>query len=80
MSEARIPEGATHEWLPGDKKLNPPITKRRYYKFENGEWWSYSLVLADWCPSNNDDAWFTREIIQGYFKELNVPLYRETAT
>lgn len=74
-----IPEGATHEWLPGDKKINSLITKRRYYKFENGKWWSYSLFLADWCPSANDDAWFTGAIIQGYFKELNEQVRREAA-
>lgn len=70
-----IPEGATHEWTPGDIKVQPLLTKRRYYKFQDGEWWSYSLVLSDWCPSYNTDGWFTSEIIQGYFKELNVKVF-----
>ena len=61
-----IPEGATHEWT----AAVPELGQRKYYKFQDGEWWSYSLVLAAWCPSNNDDDWFTVEIFQGYFKEI----------
>jgi hypothetical protein len=68
MSEY-IPEGATHKWKgAGD---NPPIGVRVYYAFEDGKWWSYSRLLACWCPTGNPDSWFEEEMRQGYFVEIS---------
>jgi len=66
-TKAVIPEGTTHRWSAGgDTKLGP-VTLRRLtnYKFEDGCWWVYGCT--GWRKSCNDDAWFTREIIEGFF-------------
>ena len=63
-----IPEGATHKWN-GAPWPDPSI--RRFYKLEDGAWWSYSNVLACWCPTRNPDSWFEEEMRQGYFVEID---------
>ena len=66
-----IPEGATHQWTPArtlqTNLLN--IFQLSFYKFEDGKWWVYSDVTG-WRKSQNDDAWFLTEIVEGWFKEI----------
>jgi hypothetical protein len=50
--------------------LIDPLFRRRYYKFEDGVWWSFSQ-WGEGVKSGNSDDWFAGEIIQGYFKEIN---------
>lgn len=71
MSE-HIPEGATHRWLAATEwNAGFRAEQRKYYKREDGEWWSYNNVLACWCPTRNPDSWFEEEMRQGYFVEID---------
>lgn len=67
-----IPEGATHHWnaartIDGGAYT---IKKLGYYKFVDGKWWVYSDI-TNWRLSQNSDDWFTREIIEGFLKEIS---------
>lgn len=69
-TETLIPEGTTHRWnVSGDiKGLGITLHRLTNYKFEEGCWWVHGCT--GWRKSCNDDAWFTREIIEGYFKPI----------
>ncbi len=73
-----VPPDATHEWTSATS--NGWMSGRRYYKFQDGDWFSYSPPLNEWFHTNNGPEWFAGEIIQGFFKEIDVKVRRETTT
>lgn len=69
-SKAVVPTGATHKWHAASDTqfLGGTIHRLPYYKFEDGCWWVYGCT--GWRKSANGDEWFTKEIIEGFFRPI----------
>lgn len=66
------PSDATHEWLANTSYsgYGMQIVQLHYYKRVGYCWFVYSEITG-WRPSKNPDAWFEKEMRQGYFVEIS---------
>ncbi len=58
---------ATHKWTEAAYLLY--AKQLSLYKKVRGKWYVFSNVTG-WRLSQNDDAWFEEEMVEGFFRQL----------